>query len=216
MAASTIPRLELCAAVLLSKWMSRIKETLSVKLEVVEIHAWSDSTIVLNWLAVPHVIFKVFVSNRIHQIQSMLPGCQWQHVPSENNPADCASRGLLPSELVDHMLFWKGPTFLKSPSTEWVDRAPSIAPDQLPEVKVESTVLLAETEPEWYHRFSLYVHMVRVVARVYRFITLCRRRPQVFVHYLTRSSGVPRPFYRGGANSIHYIYKIHQLLGVFT
>uniref|UniRef100_A0A2S2NNC8 Integrase catalytic domain-containing protein n=1 Tax=Schizaphis graminum TaxID=13262 RepID=A0A2S2NNC8_SCHGA len=187
MAASTIPRLELCGAVLLAKWMSRIKQTLSVELEIVETHAWSDSTIVLNWLAVRHVTFKVFVSNRIHQVQSLLPDCQWHHISSEDNPADCASRGLTPSELVNHVLFWKGPTFLTSSTVEWATRVPSIEPDQLPEAKVESpTVLLVETTTEWYSRFSSYVHMIRVVAYVRRFILLCRRRQQVFECYLTR------------------------------
>jgi hypothetical protein len=187
MAASTIPRLELCGAVLLAKWMSRIKQTLSVELEIVETHAWSDSTIVLNWLAVRHVTFKVFVSNRIHQVQSLLPDCQWHHISSEDNPADCASRGLTPSELVNHVLFWKGPTFLTSSTVEWATRVPSIEPDQLPEAKVESpTVLLVETTTEWYSRFSSYMHMIRVVAYVRRFILLCRRRQQVFECYLTR------------------------------
>lgn len=66
----------------------------------------------------------------IHQIQSLLPDCQWHHVPSENNPADCASRGLLPSELVDNVLFWNGPTFLNSPTAEWVVRVPFIQSDR--------------------------------------------------------------------------------------
>jgi len=186
MAASTIPRLELCGAVLLAKWMSRIKGTLSAEVEVVETHAWSDSTIVLNWLAVRHVTFKIFVSNRIHQVQSLLPDCQWHHISSENNPADCASRGLSPSDLVDHVLFWKGPTFLKSPTAEWAVSIPGIEPDQLPEAKMEiPAVLLAEAEPEWYSRFSSYVHMIRVVAQVRRFIARCRRQPG-FRGYLTR------------------------------
>ncbi|XP_026819102.1 uncharacterized protein LOC113557746 [Rhopalosiphum maidis] len=112
--------------------MSRIKQTLSVELEIVETHAWSDSTIVLNWLAVRHVTFKVFVSNKV---QSLLTDFQWHHISSEDNPADCASRGLTPSGLVNHVLFWKGPTFLTSPTVEWATRVPSFEPDQLPEAK---------------------------------------------------------------------------------
>ncbi|XP_027841687.2 uncharacterized protein LOC114123039 [Aphis gossypii] len=187
MAVLTIPRLELCGAVLLAKWMSCIKQTLSVELEIVETHAWSDSTIVLNWLTVRHVAFKVFVSNRIHQVQSLLPDCQWHHISSEDNPADCASQGLTPSDLVNHVLFWKGPTFLTSPTVEWSTRVPSVEPNQLPEAKAESpTVLLVEITTEWYSRFSSHVHMIRVVAYVRRFTLLCRRRQQVFECYLTR------------------------------
>lgn len=29
-----------------------------------------------------------------------------------NNPADCASRGLFPSQLISHPLWWNGPSFL--------------------------------------------------------------------------------------------------------
>ncbi|XP_029342105.1 uncharacterized protein LOC115033526 [Acyrthosiphon pisum] len=126
MAASTIPWLELCGAVLLAKWMSRIKGTLNVEVEVVETHAW------------------------IHQVQSLLPDCQWNHVPSENNPADCASRGLSPSELVDNVLYWNGPNCLGSPTAEWVVHVPFIESDHLPEAKMENPlVLVAETEQEW-------------------------------------------------------------------
>ena len=35
------------------------------------------------------------------------------------NLADCASRGLFPSELLGHDLWWNGPTWLKLPSTSW-------------------------------------------------------------------------------------------------
>ena len=37
----------------------------------------------------------------------------WHHVPSTSNPADCASRGILPMELLNHSLWWEGPPWLK-------------------------------------------------------------------------------------------------------
>ena len=44
----TIPRLELCAAVLLSKLLASIMSDL--KIHIQNIVAWSDSDIVLGWL----------------------------------------------------------------------------------------------------------------------------------------------------------------------
>ncbi|KAG8192161.1 hypothetical protein JTE90_027803 [Oedothorax gibbosus] len=39
---------------------------------------------------------------------------QWQHVASEDNPADLVSRGLEPSRLVNNELWWHGPSFIQS------------------------------------------------------------------------------------------------------
>ncbi|GFV51203.1 integrase catalytic domain-containing protein [Trichonephila clavipes] len=45
---TTIPRLELCAAVLLAKLVHRVKQAL--KLNVTNTFLWSDSMIVLSWI----------------------------------------------------------------------------------------------------------------------------------------------------------------------
>ena len=34
---------------------------------------------------------------------------QWNHVNGAQNPADSAPRGLFPSELIKHELWWNGP-----------------------------------------------------------------------------------------------------------
>ena len=48
---STIPRLELCGAQVLSKLLDVVKESLDVALQ--DVFAWSDSIIVLCWLHMP-------------------------------------------------------------------------------------------------------------------------------------------------------------------
>ena len=35
------------------------------------------------------------------------------------NPADSASRGLFPPELIDHELWWNGPAWLRLPHSSW-------------------------------------------------------------------------------------------------
>lgn len=92
---STIPRFELCAAVLLAKWMGRVKEVLSAKVTINQMFAWSDSQIVLAWLLNSHQDFKVFVSNHVHQEQQQLPCCQWRYIRSSMNLADCACYRLI-------------------------------------------------------------------------------------------------------------------------
>jgi len=113
MKSTTIPRLKFCAAVLLTWWMSRIHVILGHKVSVNKMFVWSDSQIVLSWLTFPHALFNVFISNRVLQVQQLLPECSWNYDRSEDNPADCASRGVLPSELSRMSLYWSGPSFLR-------------------------------------------------------------------------------------------------------
>ncbi|KAJ8869630.1 hypothetical protein PR048_028623 [Dryococelus australis] len=46
-------------------------------------------------------------------IQELIPARQWQHFNSNDNPADCASRGWSPTKLPTHFSCWSGPMRLK-------------------------------------------------------------------------------------------------------
>lgn len=176
MKTSTIPRLELCAAVLLARWLTRLLTVFGDRLRFDGIFAWSDSQIVLSWLVNPHTCFKVFVSNRVHLARQLVPSCRWGYVRSAENPADCASRGLLPSDLVKHLLYWSGPAFLKDNVNTW-DMSVSVVPiEHLPEAKVISLSVQIDPEGEWFSRFSSYHNMVRVVAWMRRFVGRVRKQ----------------------------------------
>lgn len=172
----SIPRLELNAALLLSRWMNRIRTTLQSQLNIVGLYAWSDSAIVLSWLNNPHSAFKIYVSNRAHQISTLVPDCRWLHVRSEENPADCASRGVLPSALSSLSLYWQGPQFIHDDSTTWDETVPSIPIPDLPETRPVSLALSVEQPSEWYDKFSSYDRLVRVVAYIFRFFNACKIR----------------------------------------
>ncbi|GFX34724.1 integrase catalytic domain-containing protein [Trichonephila clavipes] len=106
----TIPRLELCAAVLLAKLMKRVVAAL--QLETAELYLWSDSMIVLAWLRKEPMDLKTFVQNRVAKIQELYPNQLWRHVPSDQNPADLVSRGVDPDKPLQQNLWFNGPTFL--------------------------------------------------------------------------------------------------------
>ncbi|XP_064214925.1 uncharacterized protein LOC135267108 [Tribolium castaneum] len=110
----SIPRLELCAAVLLAKLIDYTLTTFKGVIEIEQVYAWSDSTIALSWIQSSPHLWKVFVSNRVALIQSLAPTATWHHVSSDDNPADCASRGLNPMHLLQHLLWWAGPTWLRN------------------------------------------------------------------------------------------------------
>lgn len=107
----TIPRLELCGAVLLAKLISRMQ--LSARHAISNTYCYSDSQIVLAWLAKPPNSWVTYVANRVSAVQTLLPKAEWSHVRSQENPADLNSRGIRAAELEGAELWWQGPSFLK-------------------------------------------------------------------------------------------------------
>ena len=107
----TIPQLELCGAHLLARLLTSTSKTLDIPLE--NIHAYTDSTIVLAWLDGSPQRYRIYVANRIVNTINLIPPNTCMHVPTLQNPADCASRGIPASELVHHPLWWHGPLWLQ-------------------------------------------------------------------------------------------------------
>lgn len=98
----TLPRLELCGLVLLADLTEVVGDALSVKKE--NIYAWTDSTVVLGWIRTNPSRLKTFVANRVVEVHNTFNVNQCHHIEGTKNPADCASRGIKPSELKDHRL----------------------------------------------------------------------------------------------------------------
>ena len=173
----TIPRLELCGAYLLAKLLEHVRLTLSIPIE--SIHAWTDSTIVIHWLDGDPRRFKTYVGNRISFILDRIPPNRWKHVPGDQNPADCASRGLLPLDLIEHPLWWSGPDWLKHDSDHWPNQTDQ-QPSNSPEAELEEICHVTTTSPDAVEplvsldRYSSFIKLTRVTAWILRFIQACR------------------------------------------
>ncbi|XP_044588714.1 uncharacterized protein LOC123267892 [Cotesia glomerata] len=151
----TIPKLELCGALLLAKLY---KDTLpSFNFDISKIIFWSDSTIVLQWLKRSPNSLKVFEANRVTEIQSLGNKVEWRHVRTKDNPADCLSRGQLPSEFLKNEMWLEGPTWLSQDHTTWPELSPPV-PSELPGVR-KNTCLLAATY-NLFRRFSSYSTLI--------------------------------------------------------
>ncbi|GFW55283.1 uncharacterized protein TNCV_116691 [Trichonephila clavipes] len=107
----TIPCLELCACVLLSQLLEKVLHSLTLPIQ--QIMLWTDSNIVLAWIQQSPEQLKTFIGNRIKIIQRLTQNCQWNHVSSNENPADLISRGLNASDISSKQLWWHGPDFLR-------------------------------------------------------------------------------------------------------
>ena len=135
----TIPRLELCAATLLSKLYK--KATHALNLTIDESYLWTDSSIVLTWIQGSPTKWKTFVGNRVAFIQDETAVATWRHVPSQFNPADLISRGIDPTTLSTSTLWWKGPQWLLQEPSSWPVTEITIPTDSLEIRKVHLACL---------------------------------------------------------------------------
>ncbi|XP_044575195.1 uncharacterized protein LOC123259004 [Cotesia glomerata] len=155
----TIPRLELCAAQLLSRLYN--ESVSAFDFPISQIIFWTDSTIVLQWLKRSPQSLKVFEANRVMEIQSLGDKVEWRHVRTKDNPADALSRGQLPAEFLTNKLWFKGPHWLKLDHKEWPISISTI-PSELPGLR-KNTCLFA-TCTDMFQRFSSYTTLIHSIA----------------------------------------------------
>ena len=110
----TIPRLELLGILIGVRGLKFVERELGFP--VTSKVLWTDSQCALQWLQSTKPL-PVFVANRLKEIQS-LHGVEFKYVPSEDNPADIATRGKTPLEL-SYSIWWNGPQWLQQPRDKW-------------------------------------------------------------------------------------------------
>ena len=184
----TIPRLELLAAVILTRLVIVVRESL-LMLGDMDLHYWTDSKVVLLWIC-SNRSYKQYVSSRIKEIHQNTNREDWHHCPGVLNPADMPSRGLRGSELPKRRTWWEGPQFLQRNKAEWPFTS-------ITEVNEESDSELLKTQPDIAHvftscptyqscspislskiveakNFSNLETLLRVTAYILRFIQRCK------------------------------------------
>ncbi len=143
---STIPRMELRAAELAVRLRKMVLSHL--KLDVENTTFWSDSLTVLYWLRDDVKRFQTFVHNKLQNIRRASEQKDWRWVPSAQNPADLATRGLSPKRLANAALWSQGPSFLRS---EDFPTCPQLLPtsEVIAEMKkTEQLVLIHQDESQ--------------------------------------------------------------------
>lgn len=156
----SIPRLELDAGLLLAKLYTTAKNAYGKRIR--ETKLWSDSTIVLGWIKTEPNSLKTFVANRVSKIQTLTTTATWNHVPSEENPADMLSRGVTLDRILVDKLWWHGPQWLTT-QNPWPAHMKQ-ADTELPERKTAPVSLTVVTTLNILERYSSYQKLQRIIA----------------------------------------------------
>ncbi|XP_066593609.1 uncharacterized protein [Prorops nasuta] len=192
----TIPRAELCGALLLANLYD---EAIRVFLFTPNsIHFWTDSNIVLCWLHTLPESLKLFVANRVTKIQKLVNVNSWRHVSSGNNPADALSRGQTPNEFIHNDKWFLGPSFLQEQESSWplqsaqierynkrqISKLNTILDVEVPDLRQASCLAVHAVYPEFLLKFSSYNKLIRIIAYCLRFRTACKFKGSLAIEEL--------------------------------
>ncbi|GFT51914.1 uncharacterized protein TNCV_1226331 [Trichonephila clavipes] len=170
----SLPKLVICGALLLAELLDTFKKSLNITHDT---YLWCDSTITLSWINNPHVKGNQFVQHRVGKIHTLTSKGSWHHITGKLNPADWATRGLYPKQLLENSEWVAGPKWLHDfhPSTNsfipFSEQPVPLVPIDQSESLSDSVVLSTGVNYSlsFLDKFSLYMKVVRTVAWIFRF-----------------------------------------------
>lgn len=177
----TIPRLELCSAVLAVQMADLIMSEIDIEFD--SVNFFSDSKVVLGYIYNEKRIFHVFVNNRVLRIRSSTRPQQWHYVPSDQNLADHATRSV-PASCLKDTTWLTGPPFLScsnqtdltSGSFDLVD--PTTDVEVRPEVATFISIMKpSQLGSERFKRFSNWKILLRGIAYLIHIVRTYKREP---------------------------------------
>ena len=169
----SIPRLELTAATLAAKTSKFVLQELDHS--DIEVYFWSDSMTVLHYIRNKATRFKVFVAHRVQQIHDMTSVESWNYIPTDQNPADLASRGLKLTDTERSRLWFDGPEFLHTVSnySKLFEEPKKEEPPEL-EVKQSFAVQMETTLNDFILRFSDLHRLLKATVWLTKFVASIR------------------------------------------
>ncbi|XP_027846045.2 uncharacterized protein LOC114126329 [Aphis gossypii] len=174
----SLPRLELCAALLLAKVANKIVPRL--RLSISRTYYWTDSSVTWCWITSTSKKWKTFVAHRVGQIQEITSPLNWFHISGVDNPADVISRGCCPTQLASLSVWWNGPSWLSRHENDWPDTMNRSLDcnEESAETKTNAISALCTTASDIniINRYSSFGKLLRVVAYCLRFKTNCSRK----------------------------------------
>ncbi|XP_062579354.1 uncharacterized protein LOC134241304 [Saccostrea cucullata] len=161
----TIPRLELCAAVLCTELAAFVLKHIDTTIH--EVKFYTDSRIVLGYIYNQTKRFNTYVANRVQRIRQHSAPDQWNYISTEENPANVGSRGILANELPQSM-WLQGPVCLQHSYLSEKEDFPLIDPEKDSEIRntnvvVQKTCFNAHEVYNRIDRFSSWTSLVRAI-----------------------------------------------------
>lgn len=166
----TIPRLELCAAVLAVELADLISSELDLQIDATTFYV--DSKVVLGYIHNESRRFYVYVSNRVIRIRRSSQPQQWKYVPTEQNPADYATRSVTAARLAD-TTWLSGPSLLTEVPEESLEPSTFelVNPNMDVEVRPQISTLNTQTTVQQlgsqrFSKFSSWQSLNRAIANL--------------------------------------------------
>lgn len=138
--------------------------------------------IVLFWLRKAPSAAKTYVANRVAETSQLTKLSTWRHVPTKDNPADMASRGVSADNIVNATLWWEGPTWIAQSAHEWPKSEFHLTEEHKAAIASESSppIVLLARRPEPFlengkgdllPQSSSAHRLIRVTAWIIRFVS---------------------------------------------
>jgi hypothetical protein len=175
---ATIPRMELCGALVLARLAEKVAAAWS--LDISHFHFWTDSMVVLGWLNCQISRLKTYVANRIEQILEFTQVEQWRHVVTKENPADVLSRGVSAAVLKNSTLWWNGPRWLTEHQCWQSPKPPSVDEETLPEIRqVKFVFANINSENQLIQAYSDWNRLIKANAWMAKFVEFLKAKRAV-------------------------------------
>ena len=158
-----------------AKLVQNVEKALSNQRRIEGRTLWSDSKTVLCWLRNKKE-WKQFVKHRVNDILKVSDNEHWKYCPSEDNPADIGTRGMIASKLNESQLWWNGPSWLVKEESFWPKQEPISDTEETEEERATSMVALDITDEDGLGsimdvtRYGTLWKLFRITAWVVRFV----------------------------------------------
>lgn len=112
------------------------------------------------------------MSHRARKIHNYSSADQWNHVKSQDYPADIISRGCSPNQLKNNILWWEGPAWMKKEKSGWIKNILNCSDlrkeDDLEERKNPIVTLIQTEETNLITKYSSLTKLLRITTYVLR------------------------------------------------